>query len=427
MTMKGTHRTTVACVAAGLVLTAATGLATVFVIGLPGCSNGESAAQAQPGKPPAPDAANTGPAQQVRVKVVRPTREHLKRLSTPQPAHVAPYEKTDIYAKVAGYVQMLEPALGLDGKPLPDRDGKPRPLDIGDRVEKDQVLAKLWLPELEKERELKEALQQQARADVKKYEAELVFREAELARLEKMVKDKSIEEARLDEKRLQRDAVRAAIASAEARVQVVLREKEYVEAMLGYAAITAPFKGILTRRLVDTRAFVQSATTGKGEPLFTVVRVDRLRIIADIPEAEASLVKIGQAATFQANASRGQPLTGKVVRFADALDSGTRTMRTEVELDAQALTLRPGMFGSVSILLADFPDTLMLPTSALLTGGGKPAVLVVEDGKARRREVEPGLSEGGRVQVIRGLTGDEQVIADGKTPVRDGQAVEIAP
>jgi RND family efflux transporter MFP subunit len=415
MTMKRTNRTAAWVMA---------GFAFVSLFGLPGCSNRESAVQAQADKP---QTATHNPQSAVRVKVARPTREHLKHLSTPQPAHVGPYEKADIYAKVAGYVQMLGPALGPDRKALLDQDGQPRPLDIGDRVEKDQVLAKLWVPEMEKELELKKALTKQSEADVKKYEAERVFREAELARLEKMVKDKSVEEARLDEKRLQRDAVQAAIASAEARVQVAMRETEHLQTLLNYATIRAPFTGLLTRRLVDTGAFVQSAATGKPEPLFTLARIDRLRIIADIPEADASLVTIGQSATFQTNASRGQSLAGKVVRFADALESGTRTMRTEVELDAQTKVLRPGMFGSVTILLADSPDALMLPTTALLSGDGKTAVLIVEEGRALKREVELGLNDGVRMQVLGGLAGSEQVIVVGKDPVREGQPVEVAP
>jgi len=426
MTMKWAHRA-VAWVVGGLTLMSAAALVVVFLIWLPGCSIQEPAAQPQPGKQPAAAAVSAGSDQPVRVKVVRPAREHLKRLSTPQPAHIGPYERVDIYAKVAGYVHVLGPALGPAGKPLLDKDGKSRPLDIGDRVEKDQVLVKLWVPEMEKELELKKALHKQAETDVKKYDAERIFREAELARLERMVKDKSIAEAVLDEKRLQRDAVQAAIAAAQTRTQVALRETEHFEALLSYATIRAPFAGLLTRRLVDPGAFVQSAATGKAEPLFTLARVDRLRIVADIPEAEAILVRLGQPATLQISAGGGERFSGKVVRFADALDSGTRTMRTEVELDAPVKTLRLGMFGSVTILLADFPDALMLPASALLTGGGKPAVLIVEEGHARKREVELGINDGARTQVLRGLTGSEQVIADGKTSLRDGQTVQVAP
>jgi RND family efflux transporter MFP subunit len=394
-------------------------------VGSLGCSNPEPAAQARPGKAEAAPAAKAGADQPLRVKVVRPVREHLRRLTTPQPAHVGAYEKTDVYSRISGYVDRLGTALDVEGKPLLERDGQPRPLDIGDRVVEDQVLAKLWVPEMERELELKKARQQQARAEVRKYEAERVFLEAELTRLLQLIKNQVIQEVIADEKRLQRDTVLAAIAAAQAREQVALRETEVAAALLDYATIKAPFSGLITRRLVDTRAFVQSAATGKAEPLFTVARIDRLRIIADIPEAEAGPVKVGQTATLQLSGVAGRPLTGKVVRFADALDPATRTMRTEVELDAPPKNLRPGMFGALTIQVVDAPDALLIPTSAL-RGGGKPAVFVVEDGRARRRDVDVGFNDGVRVQITRGLSGDEAVIADSDPAPREGQAVDIA-
>ena len=79
---------------------------------------------------------------------------------------------------------------------------------------------------------------------------------------------------------------------------------------------------------------------------------------------------------------------------------------------------------TVAITLADYPGTVMLPASVLVTGE-KPAVMIVEDGKAARREITIGLNDGDRVQVTTGLTGDEAVIAEGKDGVRDSQPVEV--
>jgi RND family efflux transporter MFP subunit len=458
----------------GLTPMSAAGLVIVFLTGLLGCSHQEPTAQAVPGKQPGPAAANAASDPPLQVKVVRPTREHLKRVSTPQPAHVGPYERTDIYAKVAGYLDTFGQVQGTDGKS--------RPVDIGDRVAKDQVLARLWIPELEQERVQKAALVDQAQAElgqaeaslaaatalveaakakldeagaqIARAEAELRFRKSEYDRYVTLVKERAVrgeledeklnlyraaqaslaaahaalatERANLQVEQARLTKARADVASAKARLKVAQANLEQSVIMLSYATIKAPYDGIITRRLLDTRAFVQSAATGKAEPLFTIARVDRLRIITDIPEAEAGLVKLGQPATLQMNAAGGHQFSGKVVRFADALDSGTRTMRTEVELDGPHSNLRPGTFGSVTIKLADFPDALMLPAAALRPSAGKPTVLVVEAGRARNQEVELGFNDGARIQVTRGLQGDEQVIADGKNAVREGQAVEIA-
>jgi RND family efflux transporter MFP subunit len=445
-------------------------LAAVGLIGLPGFLNQEQAAKAQA----VPRADRPGPDQPVRVKVVRPVREHLKVVSNPQPAHVAPYERTDLYARVHGYVE----AFGQ----VQRADGSSRPIDIGDRVAKDQMLAKLAVPEMEQERLQKAARLDQAEAEfgqskaslvaaeamveasrakakeaqshVSRYRAEMAYRKSEHDRYASLFKERAVPKDLADEKFNQFQAAESAVAAAEAAsataqanvkveearllkaeadvnsakasLELARANLQHITILLSYAAVRAPYEGIIARRLVDTGAFVQSAEAGKSEPLFTMVRVDRLRIVAEIPQAEASRVRIGQTAALQVDAAGGRLLPGKVVRFADFLDSATRTMRTEIELDDQAATLRPGMFGSVTIEFVNIPDALMLPAGALVPGS-TPAVLVVEEGKARRRDIELGLKESGRVQVNRGLTGKEQVIADGVAGVRDGQAVTILP
>jgi multidrug efflux pump subunit AcrA (membrane-fusion protein) len=430
--MKWTNRT-VTWVGAG-VLASAVGLGVAFLGGA-GCSNGDSAARVQPGKTSAPSAGDTG--QPVRVKVVRP------RVSTPQPSHIEPYEKTDIHAKVSGYLERIGPALGPDGKPILEKDGQPRPLDIGDRVTKGQVLTELSVPEMKQEVVQKAALVEKARSEVgqataavqaakalvAQHDADVLYHEVEHKRYLDLFKQNAVDGQVVDkEEKLLRRAQATVVTAqknvqvkeadekaAEARLKVAEADLKYMEIMVDYATIRAPYDGIITRRLLDTGTFVQSAASGKPSPLFTVVRVDPLRIVADVPETEAAWVRIGQKASFL---HQGQPLTGTVVRFADALDSGTRTMRTEIELDAPVTTLRPGMFSAVV-----FPMTL--PTTALVAGA-KPSVLCVEDGKVKRREIEIGHDDGVHVQITGRLSTDAQVIADGKASVREGQAVEVA-
>jgi RND family efflux transporter MFP subunit len=171
---------------------------------------------------------------------------------------------------------------------------------------------------------------------------------------------------------------------------------------------------------------MQSGATGKADPLFAIARIDRMRIVTEIPESDSAWIKVGQMATLQVDAARGQRFPGKVARLADALDKKSRTMLVEVELDTPTDLLRPGMYGSVTITLADYPNALLLPTSALLAGADKPSIMIVREGKAHRQEVGLGYNDGVRTQIVRGFTGDEQVITDGKNTAREGQAVEIA-
>lgn len=456
MTRKWTRRSM--AWGATAILMSAFGFGVVFLIGLPGCSNQESLGQTQSAKPSGPSA-KAGTDQLVRVKVVHPGPP----VSTPQPAHIEPYEKTDIQAKVSGYVDAIGPALGPNNEPILDKHGKSRPWDIGDRVKTGQVLAELWVPEMKQELAQKAALVEKARADlgqataaaeateaiveetaslVAKYEADVSYRKGEHKRYRDLYEQKAVQGDLVDKEFNALRAAEAAFTAAknavvtaqknvkvkraeekavEARLKVAAADLKHMEIMVDYATIRAPYDGIITRRLVDTRTFVQSAATGKAEPLFTVARDGPLRIVIDIPEAEAALVELGLTTEFQPNGFP-KPLIGKVVRFADVLYSGTRTMRAEVELDAPVTTLRPGMFGSARI----FPKTLTVPATAVVAGA-KPYVLCVDkEGRVEQHEIELGYNDGVHIQVIKGLTAESQVITDGKDSIRKGQTVVIA-
>jgi RND family efflux transporter MFP subunit len=400
------------------------------------------------------------------VKVVRPERKPLERITT-QPAHLEAYEKVEIHARIGGYLQTL-------GQ-VPSGAGKSRPLDIGDRVAGDQVLGELWVPEMEQDLEQKKVLVEQAeavreastalvaaakarvaqaRAEVGQYEASVAYRKSEYERYRQLLTERTVERKLVDERLMQYRsaesalaAAKAAIASAEANlkveqarqskavadVKVARANLKQAEIMFDYRKVRAPFPGVIIRRtrMADTGAFVQSAATGKPTALFTLVRADektslvKVRIVTDIPEPDTPWVKVGQQATLRIDALRGRPFAATVVRLAEALDPSTRTMRVELEPVRPSEGLRPGLYGNVTIILARIPEALLLPTSALLPSEGKPAVMIVKDGRALRREIQLGINDGIKMQVSSGLKGNEQVVSDGKDSLRDGDPVEV--
>ena len=426
---------------------------------LPGCFKSEPAEQ--PKAAEKADDAGGNHDRPVRVKVVRPTRADLIR-STTLPAQMEGYEKTEIQARVAGFLRCVN-------------------VDIGDRVKKKDVLAELRIPEMDQEVLQKESLLDQAKsmlgqakaaaqaaeamveasralideaeADVASAEADLAFRKVDYERYVQLQKDNATRGELVDAARNQYRAAAAAfvsvkakvgsakanwkveqakhvkaqadVESAKSNVKVTESNLEQARIMQDFGKIVAPYDGVITRRNVDTGAFIPSAATGKAEPLFSMVFVDRLRIIADIAEADSALVKLNQEAKLHVDALLGRQFPCKVVRFATALDRGTRTMRAELELDVHDPALRPGMFGSVTIELVRVEKALLLATNLLLPSADKPAVMVIENGRAKRREIVIGANDGIRMHVKDGLKGDEAIISDGKNMVRDGQSVEI--
>ncbi len=320
------------------------------------------------------------------------------KASSPHPAHIEAYERTEIHAKVSGYLQLFGT--------VKDSSGTECPVDIGDRVAEGQILAIISVPELDQDVRQKQAMVDQALAELEQAnaaqvaagamvdaaaakvdevhaltaqaQAELEFRQSEHQRYAALVRDRAVRQELEDEKRLQLQSAEAAIqsvqaslgtskanlrvkeaerikadadiASAAARVKVAQSNLKMCQITLDYATIKSPYAATITNRYVDTGDFVQSAESGNPEPLFTLMRCDRLRVIAEVPESEAALIHVGQTVNFQAKAAvTEEPVQGRVVRFADALDPSTRTMRVESELNETSLSLRPGMFGSITI------------------------------------------------------------------------------
>ena len=321
--------------------------------------------------------------------LIHPLQAQTSAPTITQPAHVEPYEQTEILAKASGFVSRVH-------------------VDIGDRVQKDDLLAELWIPEMDQERlvrlasvdeaaaavrqmeaaigaarsraEAASARLQEVQASVSQYEADVDFRQSEFDRVAELVTRQALNQKLMDEKQYQLRsaqsalaAASAAVASAQASLQVEQAGIEQAQAnlahaqarralaeanlkktdvLISYAQIRAPFSGLITQRSIDTGDFVASAVGNQSEPLFTLVMVDRLRIIVDIPESQAPRIRVGQAAQLNVDALKGIAFHGVIKRTTGVLDPRTRTLRVEAELDPPASELKPGMYGSLTITFA---------------------------------------------------------------------------
>ncbi len=444
----------------GLVAIAVLGCVVTFIggrsSGRPPAANDRAGARSKE-EPLAPSAASSG-----SVETVHPAVESLHHV-TRQPAHVEPYERVSIYAKASGFLHRVL-------------------VDLGDRVEKGQPLAELWIPEMLQERAQKAALLEQAgaavsqaqarlasmnamvaaaqaklemsRAAIAKFDAELAYRSSEHRRISELVRGKSVSESLEDEKlgqlrgaeaalvaahaavrsaeaevlveRARREQALSDIAHAQAHQRVAEADLRYTEIELEYAQVRAPFSGLITRRWIDTGDFIASAALGKSEPLFTLDRVDRLRIVLDVPEADSALVHAGQPASMTVDALQGRTFAGQVQRIAGVLDPKTRTLRIEIEVEDSAGNLRAGMYGMASVTLAERQDALILPSRCLKYEGGQPFVLAVREGLVERLPVTTGYSDGARAEIVTGVSPDDAIVSESRFPLRPGQRVSAA-
>jgi multidrug resistance efflux pump len=278
-------------------------------------------------------------------------------------------------------------------------------VDLGSRIQRGDCLAELWIPEMQQDRAQKQALVEEAQANVgqaeaaitasealvaaaaakvreaksvvARHQAEVQFRHSEHTRFSELVRTKAIERALEDEKLNQLQSARSALAAAEASVasaeanerveqarvkqaranlvlaqlhlKVAHSELKQVDILLEYAVIRAPYVGIVTERHIHTGDFAQSAASGKSVPLFTVMRAEPLRIVVDIPEADAGWMRTGLPATLSVDGIKDQPFACVVQRISEILDPSTRTLRIELELTDRTDGLRPGMYGAATI------------------------------------------------------------------------------
>ena len=427
-------------------------------------------------RPPAanPAAAAAGP----QATVIKPQKLPVKRV-VEQPGTVQAFEETALQAKLSGYIATL-----ADDPEKKDRPEYDRFIDIGSRVKKGQLLARLSIPELEEEFKQKTALIKQAEAEVTQAEKALAaaaanvvathamvaeaeagveraqalyenwqkeldritklvsggvgdiqtrdqtqnqFRAAEASRKEAIAHVTSAKAA-VDKAAADRDKSAADVTAARARLEVAKAEAGRVDALRGYLSITAPFDGVVTRRGVNRGDFVSAA---EKVPLFRVARTHPVRVVVHVPEVDAGLVSVGQEVRLSLQGEPGGA-SGKVTRTSWSLEPGSRTLRTEIDMPNEKGQVRPGTY-AYARLTAELPAAWAVPAAAVGKINDEPVIYLVENGKAVRVVVELLRGDSQFTQIRRykkagatdwtELTGEES-IATPAAGLTDGQPIK---
>lgn len=264
-------------------------------------------------------------------------------------------------------------------------------VNLGDRVSREQLLAVIDAPELGQQVQQAAATLFTARAD---YERSRQLLNQNLTTSQEF-------------------------ENAEALMKVAEANYQSAQTRLGYARVTAPFAGTITRRYVDPGAIV----TANATTLFTLMDLDNLKVVVNVLEKDVPLVKVGAEAVITADALPEESLSGRVGRLSEAVDPATRTMPVEVFVSSRARRLKPGMYATVSLALAEHPNALTVPTQAVLKDAGGAFVYTIASDTARRVPVQVGLEQSGRTEVVSGLSGAENVITTGQQYVKNGGAV----
>ncbi len=213
---------------------------------------------------------------------------------------------------------------------------------------------------------------------------------------------------------------------AEAAVTAAEAEITTLNTMIAYTRIEAPMAGIITQRFVDPGALIQTASSSRTQaaPVVAIARVDRVRAIVDVPEASASYVQPGTAAAVQVD---GASVGARVARTGGILDPASRTLRVEIDVANASGRLRPGMTVRVSLELRKLAGSITVPIAAIRAQGSDRLLFIVQDGQAKQVKVKTGLESPDWIQIVDGLSGDEEIVVASAGLLNDGSPVSVRP
>lgn len=207
--------------------------------------------------------------------------------------------------------------------------------------------------------------------------------------------------------------------AADARVKVATAGVNEAETMMSYARVTAPFDGVVTRKLADVGDLAMP-----GRHLLEMEAPTTLRFEADLPEAILDRITMGAKMQVKV-ASVAKPLEATVSEIAPVADPVSRTFQVKLDLPA-AEGLRTGQFGRVAVPMAEL-QLLMVPQASVIKRGQMELIFVVKEGHANLRLVKTGKAINGNIEVLSGIEEGEQVMISDVSKLADGQPVTIQP
>jgi RND family efflux transporter MFP subunit len=363
------------------------------------------------------------------------------------PGNTEPINVAHIYARASGYI-------------------RERRVDIGTRVKAGQVLAIIESPEVDQQLEQARANVQQARAALAQAQSNLDQARAGVNQAsanvvqaranEEIAKTTNDRWARLvsrgvlpkqagDERRTTltareaetqaavaagktADAVviarQADVSAAQAGIEAQAANVRRLEQLRGFERVVAPFDGVVSERKVE-RGDLVSADAGGDRNLFTVVQGNVLRIKVSVPQTYAIDLHPGQPASVTVKERPGRTFQGTVARTAEALDSSSRTLLSEVQVDNRSGELLPGMYSQVKFALPRARAIILVPGNTVVANSRGTQVVTIVNDRAHCVPVQLGRDLGTEIEILMGLAGSERLVTNPADTLAEGQQVQL--
>jgi membrane fusion protein, multidrug efflux system len=307
------------------------------------------------------------------------------------PGELKPFEEVNIYPKMKGFVKKIY-------------------VDRGSYVRKGQLLAQLEAPEI--------GAQYAARTSTSStaYQKFLFSKQSYQRLKEAARKEGAVATIELERAYAQYLGDSAAYHSSRS-------EASASGQLQAYLRITAPFTGIITNRFISEGALVGEGGM-QGNPLFQLTQESRLRLEVAIPEKQAQALSAGTKATFTLIDYPGKTFTATLSRNSGALDTRTKSVVAEFDIDNTGNELRSGQYAKVSVQLKRKQPTLWVTASSVVQAQTGVFVVKNEANKTKRVPVQIGVTKDTLVEVFGNLNVGDQILLKGSEEIKEGTKIE---
>jgi RND family efflux transporter MFP subunit len=326
------------------------------------------------------------------VVVIHPKRGDLEQ-EIVLPGNIQAFEDAPIYARTNGYLKKWY-------------------VDIGAHVTSGQLLAEIETPEVAQQLLV-------ARADLNTAQANMNLSKITADRYDGLKNTDAVSKQDVDNAHGDFEAKKAMVSASESNV----RRIEETEA---FNKIYAPFDGSITARNTDVGQLIDSGSSAAAKELFHIRSTRVLRVYINVPQQYSQAAKPGLTADLTLAEFPGRRFKGQLVRTSKAIDQASRTLLVEVDVNNTTGELLPGAYTGVHLKLPEGVPTFILPVNTLIFRSQGLQIATVADGKASLVPIVLGRDFGSEVEVVSGLTGQENVMVNPPDSLVEGEQVQIA-
>src|SRR5688572_20568656 len=295
-------------------------------------------------------------------------------------------------------------------------------VQMGDRVRRGQVLAKVEDREIVEQVRAAEASQEVAKATIRQREADLNVSQLNFERSKNLFSRGLLAKQALDDAEsrylasvAQLDLAKAQLSQNDARLQEL-------QFNLNNTIVTSPVDGFVGKRNVDPGAMVNTNTA-----IASVVDISRLKLVVNVVEKDLRMVTAGDVGIVEVDAYPGEKFNGRIARVAPVLDPATRTASIEIEVPNGDKRLKPGMYARISLTVEERKNTLVAPKNAVIDFENKRGVWMPNEQKrATFVPVTLGIEGPEQIEILAGLKEGDRFVTTGAAAVRNNDQLIIA-